>query len=272
MARTAAVDRGRGKRVFLLVLAGALTLLFVALCVWQVERRAWKLALIAAVDARVHAPVAPVPAPARWPSLSRSEDEYRHVSATGQLLDGRETLVQALTEAGPGYWVMTPLRMHDGATVLVNLGFVSTQQRDPRSRRDHTRGGEVRIIGLLRMSEPRGRFLRANRPGEDRWYSRDVDAIAGKRGIGPVAPFFIDADARPNAHGGPIGGLTIVSFPNNHLTYALTWFGLALLSATGFVIVWRSRDPQRTARTGESGTAVSSRESRPDESPGAVAL
>ena len=83
------------------------------------------------------------------------------------------------------------------------------------------------MVGLLRLSEPGGGFLRANRPAEGRWYSRDVQAIGRAEGIAALAPYFVDADATANPGGWPRGGLTVVRFPNSHLIYALTWFVLA---------------------------------------------
>jgi surfeit locus 1 family protein len=92
--------------------------------------------------------------------------------------------------------------------------------------------GPVTVTGLLRVTEPRGGFLRANDPASGRWYSRDVAAIAEAKGLGgAVAPYFIDAGAAPNAGGLPVGGITVVDFRNAHLSYALTWFGLAALIA-----------------------------------------
>jgi surfeit locus 1 family protein len=85
------------------------------------------------------------------------------------------------------------------------------------------------VTGLLRISEPGGGFLRNNDPTADRWYSRDVEAIARSRGIKDVAPYFIDADASADPRALPVGGLTVISFPNNHLIYAITWFGLAFM-------------------------------------------
>jgi surfeit locus 1 family protein len=89
------------------------------------------------------------------------------------------------------------------------------------------------------MSEPGGRFLRQNQPAEDLWYSRDVAAIAVKRRLGRVAPFFIDAEAA--GQGYPIGGMTVVRFRNTHLVYALTWFALAALAAFGAWRVYRDK-------------------------------
>ena len=108
----------------------------------------------------------------------------------------------------------------------------------------------ARLLGgfgmRVSLSEPGGGFLRANRPGEGRWYSRDVQAIGRTQGITTLAPYFVDADATSNPGGCPRGGLTVVRFPNSHLIYALTWFGLALL--TGGAAVYVVADARRTHR------------------------
>ena len=146
--------------------------------------------------------------------------------------------MQAVTERGAGFWVLTPLDMRR-ETVLINRGFVPTERRDPRTRAAGQVGGAVTVVGLLRMSEPGGAFLRSNDPVAGRWYSRDVAAIAQARGLGPVLPLFIDADASPNPGGYPVGGLTVVRFPNNHLAYLLTWFALAVMCAVAVVQLLR---------------------------------
>lgn len=226
----------RGKRSLLLALCLLGTLLFTALGIWQVERRAWKLDLIARVNARVNAAPVPLPSRERWAALGGPQAEYRHVQVRGTFLHEKETLVDALTELGPGAWVLTPLRTSDGF-ILVSRGFVPPQLEEQATRLAGQLRGEVRVTGLLRLSEPHGRFLRPNQPQQDRWFSRDVAAIAHARGLPDVAPFFIDADATPNPGGYPIGGLTVIRFRNTHLLYALTWFGLAALCVTGLVLI-----------------------------------
>ncbi|WP_407186782.1 SURF1 family protein [Bradyrhizobium centrosematis] len=226
--------RGRAVRtpaLWLTVLSLLAFVVLIALGVWQIERRAWKLALIERVEQRVHAPAQPIPVPASWPVVSAANDEYRHVSVTGRFLHDRETLVQAVTEEGPGYWVLTPLARGDGTLVLINRGFVPSERRDASTRQSGNPDGEVEVTGLLRITEPKGGFLRSNVPQHNRWYSRDVAAIAAARGLHDVAPFFVDADAGSQIAGGPIAGLTVIRFPNNHLIYALTWFALALMLA-----------------------------------------
>jgi surfeit locus 1 family protein len=226
------------KRVALLALTLAFAAAFTALGIWQIERRAGKLALIAAVASRVDAPPTAPPAPAQWAGVSAAHDQYRHVTVTGRLDQGRETLVRTVTERGPGFWVMTPLVTADRGTILINRGFVPEALAHRKSRQA-LEGQNASITGLLRISEPGGRILRANDPTQDRWFSRDVAAISQARGLGPTAPFFIDADDKPNPGGWPLGGLTIIAFPNNHLVYAVTWFTLAALCLCGFGMVWR---------------------------------
>ncbi|MBW7971884.1 SURF1 family protein [Bradyrhizobium sp. BR 10289] len=218
-------------RLWLTVLSLTAFAVLMALGIWQVERRTWKLALIDRVEQRVHAPAQPIPSPASWAAVSAANDEYRHVTVSGRFLHDRETLVQAVTEEGPGYWVLTPLQRDDGTQVLINRGFVPSERRDASTRQGGNPDGKVEISGLLRITEPKGGFLRNNVPQHNRWYSRDVAAIAAARGLDLVAPFFVDADAGSQSAGGPIGGLTVIRFPNNHLIYALTWFALAFMLA-----------------------------------------
>lgn len=198
---------------------------------------------MAAVDARVHAAPVPAPGPADWPRVTAEDDAYRHVRVVGRFLGGRETLVQAVTELGGGFWVVAPFRSDAGFTVLVNRGFVPLDRADPATRSGSEPTGRVAVTGLLRVSEPGGAFLRSNDPASDRWFSRDVVAIAKAREIANVAPYFIDADAYPDAKSLPVGGLTVISFWNNHLVYSVTWFSLALLSLAGLVVLFRPERP-----------------------------
>lgn len=236
----------RAKRGLLAALLAAAAAIFVALGVWQVERRAWKLNLIAAVDRRVHAAPQPAPGPAAWPGFSAEAEAYTRVQAFGTFLNDRETLVQAVTDLGPGFWLLVPLRTDEGWTVLVNRGFMPPDHVGPETRKESLPAGHATVTGLLRTPEPGGAFLRSNDPQGNRWFSRDVAAIAAARALGSVAPYFIDADATPNPGGFPIGGLTVVAFRNSHLVYAFTWFGLATLCLGGlwFLLTGRAEREQ----------------------------
>lgn len=235
--------------IIALVLASLVSaVLLGALGVWQVQRLQWKLHLIDRVERRLAA--APVEAPGRaaWDTITPASSEYMRVRVAGRFLHDRETLVQAATDLGSGYWLLTPLETTQGFTVLVNRGFVPADRRAPETRAAAAVSGETAVAGLLRLTEPGGRVLRDNDPAADRWYSRDVVAIAAARRLGETAPYFVDADATPNPGGWPVGGLTRVSFSNNHLVYAITWFSLALMAFAGGSYVlydWR-RQKRRT--------------------------
>lgn len=209
---------------------------FIALGTWQIQRRAWKLDLIERVNTRLHAPPVDAPGPSAWPQITAQADEYRRVRLVGRFMPGRDTLVRASTRLGPGFWVMSPLKLEAGGLVLVNRGFVPEGPPRPAPPLPDT---PVTITGLLRLSEPAGHFPRCNEPAQHRWFAREVPAIAQAQGLtGLVAPYFVDADASGGLDavqqpGGPIGGLTVIQFPNNHLVYALTWYGLALMVGLG---------------------------------------
>jgi surfeit locus 1 family protein len=237
----------------LIVVLGALGVAaLVALGTWQLHRRAWKLDLIQRIENRVHAPPVAAPGRAEWPTVTASTHEYRRVRATGVFLHERETLVRASTELGFGFWVLTPLRTPDGTLVLVNRGFVPPERRDPATRAAGQIAGETTVTGLLRMTEPGGAFLRANDPSADRWYARDVAAIAAARGLGDVAPYFIDADAASSVPDGPVGGLTVIAFHNNHLIYAITWYALAMMLAGATAYIVREQGRLRRVAAGQS--------------------
>ena len=216
----------------------ALFLGFISLGTWQVQRRAWKLDLIERVNARVHrAPVA-VPSVPQWPLVQRDSHEYLAVQAQGQWMPGCSVLTQAVTELGAGFWLLTPLQQADGTQLLVNRGFVPAEQRKTFAEQIaqasvQPAGDVVTVVGLLRLSEPHGGFMRDNLPQEDRWFSRDVQAIAQAKGLQPqrVAPFFVDqgVPGQAVAPTWPRAGMTVIQFSNSHAVYALTWYGLALM-------------------------------------------
>lgn len=211
--------------------------LLVGLGNWQVERRAWKLALISQVEKYATAEPAPVPSADQWKDVGAS-DVYRRFILQGRFQHQHASCVQAVTIHGRGFWIMTPLQLSDGNSVFVNRGFVAEDQCDAAIGLARDREA-VEIVGRLRLSEPTRGFLRENDPQNKRWYSRNVEQLARAHDLTlkTVAPFFIDAEK--STEGGPIGGLTVIQFRNHHLGYALTWFGLALLVALAVGLIAR---------------------------------
>jgi surfeit locus 1 family protein len=223
--------------------------LLIALGVWQLHRLAWKEALIAAVANRVHAPPIDLPGETEWSKLDPKQYEYRHVRVDGTYDFGRQVFVFRPLEAprgrygGPGYLVMTSLRLADGATVIVNRGFVPADRKDAASGPSSQNGSPIEVVGLMRAPEARNWFTPADDPVTGDWFTRDPAAIAAALKLDRAAPFTIDADAGPDPAALPEGGETILAFPNNHLSYALTWFGMAIALAGVFgVFAWKKRE------------------------------
>lgn len=255
-------QRSRTLRLILALAAGVMFAGFFALGTWQIYRLQWKLALIERVDQRVHAAAVAAPSMAQWPQLSADGDEYRRVTLSGVLLEASTTQVLASLERGIGYWALTPLCTADGGIVMVNRGFIPAgvsgwkpQTIPAPAAADACRqasGPTVSISGLLRLNEVAGR-LRRNEPERNYWYTRDLAAIAKARGLPAVAPYFIDADAASARAAGavegvqPVGGLTVISFVNNHLVYAITWYALALMVAGA--VYWVIRDARKQKNT-----------------------
>lgn len=203
---------------------------FTALGMWQLERREWKLALIAAVERGVNSEPIPAPDPSQWDPFQA----YQKVFVTGRWIKGKDVHVLALTSLGRGYWIISPLKTEQGFIVLINRGFIPEALQKSQDLKPLSNDA-VTITGLLRLSEPTHGFLRENDPVNDRWYSRNIDGIARSRNIANIAPYFIDAAQNADDQAYPMGGMTVLNFRNNHLSYAFTWFGLAFGLAAMFV-------------------------------------
>jgi surfeit locus 1 family protein len=217
---------------------------------WQVERLHWKEALIARIEARIHAAPTALPPASAWTQMKADEYDYLHVRVDGVLDAQREALIfrgvgkmSAKDMAQPGYWVMVPLKTDDGGEILINRGFVPLDRKDISARPDPQRGQRVSLTGLLRAPEERSLFTPADDAAKGQWFTRDPRAIATALQLAHAAPFSIDEDAHAAVPGLPAGGATVFEIPNNHLSYAGTWFGLAatLLVVFGFVVKRRQR-------------------------------
>ncbi|MEM8877888.1 MAG: SURF1 family protein [Pseudomonadota bacterium] len=217
----------------IVTIAAVIFISLVGLGNWQLERLSWKLDLIDAVETRAYAtPVAPPSGP-----VSADRHAYLRVETMGLFLHDQTRRVKAVTELGPGYWIMTPL--NEGTKhIWINRGFVPAGLSQDRWNQPQ---GRTRVTGLVRMSEPEGTWLERNKPVEERWYSRDVDALTVAASISRTAPYFIDADHLGNAADWPRGGLTKLNFRNSHLSYAITWYAMAALFLAGMAYVIRER-------------------------------
>jgi len=215
--------------------------ILIALGTWQIKRKAWKEGLIALLTERQAAPPIALPPPATWPSLDQASDEYRRVKFSAAFDNADEALVYGAASSfrpdvsGPGYWVFTPARLADGSLLMVNRGFIPEGRQDPKSRPDGQISGTTEIIGVMRWPDGQHWFTPNEDAAHNLWFSRDPQSIAAAKRLGPVAPFYIEQETPVPPGGLPQPGKIVVQLPNNHLQYAVTWFGLAIVLVVVFV-------------------------------------
>jgi surfeit locus 1 family protein len=233
--REAAATLRRGALIPSIAALAAFAVL-VSLGMWQLDRKAWKEGLIATIDQRLSAPPTALPAASTWPQLTAAQNEFLRVAMTAEFLHDREATVYTIGSSmrdgagSPGYWIFTPARLVGGSVVMVNRGFVPEGKQNPATRRDGEVAGQVNMVGVLRWPEPRGLFTPAADPARNIWFSRDSDAIAAAKGVS-AAPFYVELEGPDPPGGLPRTGRLRAVLPNNHLGYALTWLGLAMVLA-----------------------------------------
>ncbi len=210
--------------------------LLVVLCLlgnWQVDRLNWKLDLTQKLNQRYHLPPVALP-----DSITTPDDWlYRHVTVAGRFLQMREMpLYGAGPNGRPGYDLFTPLVTSDGKYVIINRGWVPEDLKEPSTRPDTIKSGPVKITGVLRKSWRKERFAPENDLDRNLWYFGDLNAMAQAQELSDVFPMFVYADAGTEPGKYPTGGRTRVKLVNNHLDYAMTWYGLAIVLLVIYVI------------------------------------
>lgn len=216
--------------------------ILISLGVWQLHRKAWKEGLIATLETQIKAEPLPLPPPSEWPGMTRDNSEFRrvklraYVSASAKpayLYTGASALRTDVKQAG--YFIFVPAKLPDDQAVVVNRGYV------PTDRKTEPAFGAGEIIGYLRWPETPGWFVTEHDTKGDIWFVRDPVAMAKAQGWGPVAPFYIDQEAPVPPNGFPRPGPLTVKLKNDHLGYAITWFGLAA-SLLAVFVVWAARE------------------------------
>jgi surfeit locus 1 family protein len=224
--------------------------ILIGLGVWQLDRKVWKENLITTINTRLGRAPQDLPPRASWSRLREDGEEFRRVAFPAEFLDGEEALVYTAGSPlrpdvkGPGYWVFAPARLAGGSIVLVNRGFVTVDRKDPATRAEGTPRGIVDVVGVMRWPETRGTFIPADDPKNNVWFLRDSNSIATFKKWGTAAPFYVDQEEPAPAGGWPKPGKLEAHLPDNHLQYAITWFGLALALA-GVYVVWLARQLSR---------------------------
>ncbi len=223
-----------------LILPAVFTLVVIAILVslgnWQMRRLVWKQDLIANAQTRPGEPVADLPNAGAWPGLDIAELEYRPFRLTGRFDHNREAWVFTSlaepqgAEGGPGYWIVTPLILEGGGAVWVNRGFAPQGRHRPAERGEALSNEVQTVTGLLRPDDVLSMFTPDDSPQTNVFYRRNIAALSAAKSVPPpLAPFTIDlAGSFTPPSGLPQAGETRIRFVSNHLSYALTWYGLGL--------------------------------------------
>ncbi len=204
--------------------------ILVGLGVWQLDRKVWKENLIADLNTRLAQKPGDLPPREQWSDLKQQRDEFNRVGFPAAFLPGQRALVYTAGSSlrpdvkGPGYWVFAPARLAGGSLVIIDRGFVPLDRKEAAAT---TPAGSVDIVGVLRWPEARGMFTPADDVKGNVWYVRDIAAMAAAHHWANVAPFYVEMEGPMPSGGLPKPGKLSVNLPDNHLQYAITWFGLA---------------------------------------------
>ena len=216
------------------VMTAAMLAVLLGLGTWQVQRLHWKQALLARIARAEAAPPIPLPANPR---------PFTKVAATGRLRNDLSALYGAEvqdTSSGPqlGARLIVPLERQGAEPVLVDRGWVPSNRRQPIAQP----GGQVTIEGYVRPGDKPGLFSARDDPAARLFYTLDPAAIGMALGLPRVAPFVLVAMGPPPPEHWPAPAHHLPRPPNNHLAYAITWYGLAVSLVVIFVI-WARKVP-----------------------------
>ncbi|MCC9620726.1 SURF1 family protein [Thalassospira sp. MA62] len=216
--------------------AGLALIILLGLGTWQVDRLFWKENLIS--QRQAHATLPPIEVPKD--SDPDSELAFHAAYAEGHYLHDEEMYLMARTRRGNvGFHLITPLEQEDGRVILIDRGWVPTENRDPETRPESLVEGNVRVTGVLRLPAQKHWAQPENDALANQWFYMDVDHMAEDAGADLASRYYLERDDTPVPGGLPMGGQAKVDLPNNHLQYAITWYSLALALVVIFVLYHR---------------------------------
>ncbi|WP_281858350.1 SURF1 family protein [Litoreibacter halocynthiae] len=221
------------KRMILPLLFGLIgCAILVSLGTWQVKRLAWKESMLSEIDARITAQAVALP-----DNLDQQDDLYLPVQATGTFGADRIRVLVSQKKVGAGYRIISPF-MTQGRTIMVDRGVIPIADMLPEPLT-----GEVTVTGNIHWPQEVDSYTPDPDEARDIWFARDVDRMAAKLGTEPVllilraaTPATLEITPLPVSRAG---------IPNDHLSYAITWFSLAgIWFGMTVFLLWRIR--QRT--------------------------
>ncbi len=221
------------RRILFLLIFGLAGLgVLLSLGIWQVQRLGWKQDVLAEIEDRISA--VPVSLPQQ---VSEDEDKYLPVTISGEMEPGEIHVLVSVKQVGAGYRIIQPFNT-EGRTILVDRGFVPTTAKQTARQT-----GPMEITGNLHWPDEIDSYTPEPDIDANIWFARDVPELAAALGAEPVL-LIARSETDPNMTPLPVDTAGI---PNDHLQYAITWFGLALVWAamTGYFL-WRNRAPSES--------------------------
>jgi len=209
-------------------IATVMLALLLGLGTWQVERLHWKLGVLAQIARAEAGPAVPVGA---------QPDPYTKVQVTGMLRDDLSASYGAEVRDTPagtqlGTQLIVPLERDEDDIILVDRGWVPDKRPRPIARAE----GDVTVEGYVRPSDKPGLFSASDNPATRQFYTLDTSAIGAALGLQHVAPFVLVALGPPPPERYPDPARHLPRPPNNHLSYAITWYGLAIALVVIFIL------------------------------------
>lgn len=204
------------KRIIAPLLIGLIgAAILITLGTWQVQRLAWKSAILEDIDHLIAGEAQPLPT-----MISPTEQRYMPVSLDGAVEEGALYVLVSVKRRGPGWRVISPFTTADGRRVLLDRGFIPTEEKsDPRYT------GPARITGNLHWTDDRNSSTPENDVANNTWFARDITQMSEQLKTEPI--LIITRDMTPPDPGLLLLPVDSSGVTNDHLQYAITWFSLA---------------------------------------------
>ena len=222
-------------RIWPILLVSAIGIaILLSLGIWQVQRLAWKEGLIAELDSRMKAE--PISLQQALEKKAAGQDvEYVKVKLIGQI-DGNSLRKVTSINGEPGWEILSPFKTNEGQLVLVDLGAIVENQNFSAKSEPQSFEAVIRV-----HNKGAGLFDADNDPEKNIWYWWDLPemmATAFTKNNGTPVPFILQKLPTANENNLPLSGPPKIELANNHLGYAITWFGLAaaLAGVAGFYV------------------------------------
>ena len=208
-------------------------IILLVLGTWQVYRLEWKNDLIANYNSNFEMP------PVSIADLFDSELEfkYRRVFINGEFDHKNEiNLIGKTYEGNAGYHIVTPFILENQKIIYINRGWVPKKYIDKSKREFSLIEGKTSLTGLIRMPQRKGYFVPENEPENGFWFTIKPDEINNFLKINAEDGFYIDELNFDEKLKIPMPANGKITIPNNHLQYAITWYGIAF----GLLVVYFS--------------------------------